>query len=109
MSYASLHHWFHPVAVFNETQRVAKENGGIVIRDNKRVYGNPFWKAFIWSISRFMNKRHRDNWPKAILASYTIPEIKELLKESRLKNYQIKSDFFFFDLSIEARGDRSIW
>ena len=102
MSYASLHHWFYPVTVFNEAQRVVKENGSIVIRDNKRVYGNPLWEAFIWSISRFMNKRHRDNWPKAILASYTIPEIKDVLKESKLKEYRVSSDFFFFDLSIES-------
>ncbi len=103
VSYASLHHWFPPVKVFNEAQRTCKEGGSIVIRDNKRVYGNLFWEAFIWSISRFMNKRHRDNWPKAILASYTLSEVMALLKESELKDYRVKSDFIFFDLSIEAK------
>jgi ubiquinone/menaquinone biosynthesis C-methylase UbiE len=104
MSYASLHHWFHPVAVFDEAQRVVRENGAIVIRDNKRVYGNPFWDVFIRTISLFMNKRHRQNWPKAIMASYTIPEIKTLLKKSKLKNYRIGSDFIFFDLAVEVPG-----
>jgi ubiquinone/menaquinone biosynthesis C-methylase UbiE len=102
ISYASLHHWFDPVAVFKEAQRVCSKGGLIVIRDNMRVYGNPLWEAFIWSISRFMNKRHRDNWPKAILASYTLPEIKAILKKSGLENFRVDSDFVRFDICIEA-------
>lgn len=102
VSYASLHHWFHPVEVFNEAQRVAREDATIIIRDNKRVYGNPFWDVFIRGISLFMNKRHRQNWPKAIMASYTIPETKEILKKSELRNYRVVSDFILFDLSVET-------
>jgi len=104
MSYASLHHWFEPVTVFNEAERVVKKTGGIIIRDNKRVYQNPFWKFFIWLLSRFMNRRHRENWPKAILASYTIPEVSEMLGRSRLKDCQVSSDFVFIDLCIEWPG-----
>ena len=102
MSYASLHHWLEPVAVFNEVERVVKETGGVIIRDNKRVYQNLFWKAIIWFISRFMNKRHRGNWPKAILASYTIPEVNEILSRSQLRDYRVSSDFVFIDLCIES-------
>lgn len=102
MSYASLHHWLEPVAVFNEVGRVIKETGGIIIRDNKRVYQNPFWKSVIWFISRFMNKRHRKNWPKAILAGYTVSEVKEMLRRSRLRDCRISSDFVFIDLCIES-------
>lgn len=102
ISYASLHHWFKPVTVFNEIARVTKESGHFIIRDNKRVYQNPVWKAVIWSISKFMNKRHRENWPKALLASYTIPEAREILSQSRLKDYRISSDFVFIDLCIES-------
>jgi ubiquinone/menaquinone biosynthesis C-methylase UbiE len=102
VSYASLHHWFEPVNVFNEAQRVVKDNGVILIRDNQRVYGNPFWEAFIWAISRFMNHRHRFSWPKAILASYTVPEVKAMLKESGLKNYRVSTDFIKFDVCIES-------
>ena len=36
ISYASLHHWLEPVAVFNEVGRVAKDTGGVIIRDNRR-------------------------------------------------------------------------
>jgi len=73
-----------------------------IIRDNKRVYRNPWWKMFIWLISRFMNKRHRENWPKAIMASYTIPEVRDILGKSKLNNYRVKSDFVFIDLCIES-------
>jgi ubiquinone/menaquinone biosynthesis C-methylase UbiE len=102
ISYASLHHWFEPVKVFNEAQRVRKNQGSILIRDNQRVYGNQFWEAFIWTVSRFMNKRHRDNWPKAILSSYTLPEVKTILRESKLKDYRLSTDFIKFDLCVEA-------
>ncbi|MFC2012936.1 class I SAM-dependent methyltransferase [Chloroflexota bacterium] len=103
MSYASLHHWFEPVAAFNEVERVVKDSGSFIIRDNKRVYENPLLKAFVRFISRFMNKRHRENWPRAILASYTVPEAKELIRQSRLRDCRISSDFVFIDLCIESR------
>ncbi len=103
ISYASLHHWLEPVTVFNEVQRVVKENGSFIIRDNKRIYHNPLWKSIIWIMSRFMNKRHRENWPKAILASYTIPEVKEIITKSQLRDCRVTSDFVLIDLCIESR------
>jgi ubiquinone/menaquinone biosynthesis C-methylase UbiE len=104
ISYASLHHWLQPVAVFNEAARVTRETGHIIIRDNRRVYPNPLWRAAIWLVSRFMNRRHRENWPKVIRASYTIPEVRELLRQSRLKDSRVSTDFVFIDLCIEAPG-----
>ena len=102
VSYASLHHWFEPVAVFDEVARVTRTTGQAFIRDNKRVYQNPLWRAAVWLVSRFMNRRHRQNWPKAILASYTVPEVRALLSQSRLRGYRVGSDFVFIDLCIEA-------
>jgi ubiquinone/menaquinone biosynthesis C-methylase UbiE len=102
ISYASLHHWFKPEAVFREIDRVVKKTGSIIIRDNKRVYQDPVWKGIIWLVSRFMNRRHRENWPKAILASYTIPEVKDLLNRAGLGHYRVRSDFVFVDLCIES-------
>jgi ubiquinone/menaquinone biosynthesis C-methylase UbiE len=102
ISYASLHHWFKPVAVFNEVARVTRATGHAIIRDNRRVYQNPVWKAIIWLFSRFMNKRHRENWPKAILAGYTIWEVRELLNRSQLSDYRVNSDYVFIDLCIES-------
>jgi ubiquinone/menaquinone biosynthesis C-methylase UbiE len=106
ISYASLHHWLRPAAVFSEAQRVVKKGGAVIIRDNRRVYGNPFWETFIRLLSRFMNRRHRQNWPKAILASYTVPEVKAILAEAGLNNYRVSKDFIRFDLCAEIKGER---
>jgi ubiquinone/menaquinone biosynthesis C-methylase UbiE len=106
ISYASLHHWFEPVAVFNEVARVTRETGFVIIRDNRRVYQSLAWRAIIWLISRFMNRRHRENWPRAILASYTIPEIDDILSRSGLNGYRVSSDFVYIDLCIESPGIR---
>jgi ubiquinone/menaquinone biosynthesis C-methylase UbiE len=102
MSYASLHHWFHPAQVFDEAYRVTRPQGSLIIRDNQRINDNPFWAAFIWTLSRFMNKRHRDNWPKAITASYTVPEVREIMRRSRVKDYRVVTDFIKFDVSVET-------
>ena len=102
ISYASLHHWFNPVAVFDEVARVTAADGRAIIRDNMRVYQNPLWHAAIWLVSRFMNRRHRQNWPGVIRASYTIPEARELLNQSQLRGYLVRRDFLFIDLCIEA-------
>jgi ubiquinone/menaquinone biosynthesis C-methylase UbiE len=102
ISYASLHHWFRPVDVFNEVSRIKNGTGYAIIRDNKRVYQNPLWRIGIWIISRFMNKRHRENWPKVIQASYTIPEIREILRQSQIEDYHICSDFVNIDLCVET-------
>jgi ubiquinone/menaquinone biosynthesis C-methylase UbiE len=102
VSYASLHHWFAPAAVFAEAQRVCKDGGAVIIRDNRRVYGNPFWEVFIRGLSLFMNKRHRDNWPKAILASYTLNEVQDIIEKAGLKNYAVGTDFIKFDMCVET-------
>jgi ubiquinone/menaquinone biosynthesis C-methylase UbiE len=102
ISYASLHHWRQPVSVFREIQRVVKKSGTIIIRDNRRIFGDKAWETFVWGVSLFMNKSRRDNWRKVILSSYTIPEVKELIKESGFRNYRISTDFVGFDISIQA-------
>jgi ubiquinone/menaquinone biosynthesis C-methylase UbiE len=107
ISYASLHHWSRPVDVFNEAGRVARETGLIVIRDNLRVYGDLFRNSAIWLASRFMDAQHRKNWRKAILASYTVPEVRGLLDRSQLKGFRVRRDFLLFDLSIEKEKAKS--
>jgi ubiquinone/menaquinone biosynthesis C-methylase UbiE len=103
VSYASLHHWFRPERVFREAQRVVKKGGLVIIRDNRRVYGNRFWETFIRVLSLFMNRRHSENWPKAIMASYTLPEIKDILKAAGL-NYSVRTDFIKFDMCVESKN-----
>jgi ubiquinone/menaquinone biosynthesis C-methylase UbiE len=102
ISYASLHHWFQPVTVLNEMCRVVKDTGTILIRDNRRVSGNMLWDIVIYGISLFESKSNRNKWYKAILASYTLTELENIIRESKLRNYRIGTDFVKFDLSIEA-------
>lgn len=102
ISYASLHHWFEPVTVFDEVARVTRQDGYAIIRDNRRVWHNPLWRSAVWLLCRFMNKRHRENWPKVIMSSYTVPEAHELVDRSKLNNCRVKSDFVFLDLCIES-------
>ena len=100
ISYASLHHWAQPVAVFNEIERVARDSGTIIIRDNLRVYGD-FWRENLVRVIRlFMNKHQRTLWPRSILASYTLPEVVSLLNESRLKGCQVATDFVKLDICV---------
>jgi ubiquinone/menaquinone biosynthesis C-methylase UbiE len=105
ISYASLHHWFHPVQVFNESYRVTRPCGCVIIRDNQRVNDNPFWAVFIWTLSRFMNKRHRENWPGVIKASYTLPEVRDMISQSLLRDCRISTDFIKFDVCVETPGN----
>jgi ubiquinone/menaquinone biosynthesis C-methylase UbiE len=102
ISYASLHHWRQPEAVINEMARVLKENGKLIIRDNRRVTGEPFWELFVRLIGCFMSRKRYLNWRKVILASYTLPEVEVLLKRTSLKTCCLGTDFVQFDLHIEA-------
>jgi ubiquinone/menaquinone biosynthesis C-methylase UbiE len=102
ISYASLHHWLQPVTVINQVNRVVKDTGTILIRDNRRVAGNLFWEVVIRLISLFQNPCNRHRWRKAIMASYTLPELNALIQQSNLRNYQIGTDLVKFDVFIEA-------
>jgi ubiquinone/menaquinone biosynthesis C-methylase UbiE len=102
ISYASLHHWFEPVDVFNEIARVTRPDGCAIVRDNRRVSEYPVWRFAVWLVSRFMNKRHRDKWPGVIQASYTVPELRELVGRSNLQNWRTGTDFLFIDLYVET-------
>jgi len=106
ISYASLHHWEKPVAVLDEAYRVTANNGAIIIRDNRRVTGNCFWDLVVRTFLCFVKKTQRHLWPRSILASYTIPEVKELLSRSKIRNYRVSTDYVGLDICIEAfRGD----
>jgi ubiquinone/menaquinone biosynthesis C-methylase UbiE len=107
-SYASLHHWQQPTIVFNEIWRVAKEGGLILIRDNRRMIGNPFFKTCISILTLFMNKQQRKMWPKSILASYTIEEVHQILRKSLMKNYLVQPDMGGFDLCIAVKKTRKL-
>jgi ubiquinone/menaquinone biosynthesis C-methylase UbiE len=101
ISYASLHHWLKPASVFKEIQRVTKKTGKVIIRDNRRVYGDKAWELLVRGISLLMSKPRRESWRRVILSSYTIPEIEDLLNKTGFENYQVCTDFVGFDISIK--------
>jgi ubiquinone/menaquinone biosynthesis C-methylase UbiE len=107
ISYASLHHWKRPEAVLKEIQRVTKDNGIILIRDNRRVLGSIFWGAVIRAISLFMSQQQRSLWPKSILASYTIPELRAMLIRANIHQYHVNADFVKLDVCVK-RGPVAI-
>lgn len=102
ISYASLHHWRQPEEVINEMIRVLKENGRLIIRDNRRVTGKIFWELFIRFTGCFMSRKRYLNWRKVILASYTVAEVEAILQKTDLRHYRLGTDFVKFDLYIEA-------
>ena len=102
-SYASLHHWKDPIRAFNEIWRVTKSGGLILIRDNRRMIGNPFYRAGVTLLSLFMTREQSRMWPKSILASYTLQEIRELLKSTMMRKAQVRADMAGFDLCIQIR------
>jgi ubiquinone/menaquinone biosynthesis C-methylase UbiE len=100
ISYASLHHWAQPVAVFNEARRVAKDGGTIIIRDNRRVIGDPVWGTLARLVSFSIERSQRDLWPRSMRASYTVPEVRAILAKSNMKNAEVGADFVKLDLCI---------
>lgn len=105
VSNASLHHWRDPVAVFDEVQRVVKEDGAFMIRDGRRLPRNLLWRAFLRLVGLVlgMNQKQRQNWLKAIMAGYTSAEVRKFLENSRLKNWRLGTDLMFIDLCIESK------
>jgi ubiquinone/menaquinone biosynthesis C-methylase UbiE len=103
VSYASLHHWRQPVQVFNEIWRVTRPNGLILVRDNRRMLDSLFYRCLVRMTSLFVPPDERGRWPKSIRASYTVPEVRDLLKQTQMRNYRIGKDMGGVDLYITAR------
>lgn len=101
-SNASFHRWNDPVQGINEIERVTKPNGAIVMRDSRRLPPNLFWKTFQFLMTSFMNESHKEGWPQAVNAAYTIPEVKGILARTRLRKWKVFIDLMFIDLCIES-------
>ena len=102
VSNASLHHWINPLAAFSEIKRVTKSGGFCLVRDNMRL--SPFFNPLISLICsvKGMNRMQHDLWLKAIQASYTVSELKVLLKQSCLQDYHISINPTFLDITIKC-------
>jgi ubiquinone/menaquinone biosynthesis C-methylase UbiE len=87
----SLHHWTDPVKVLNEIDRVLKPGGAFYIFDLRRDMALPFY-LMIWFATQFIVPAalHRVNEPMGSRnASYTVQELVDLARQSRLRGGQV--------------------
>jgi ubiquinone/menaquinone biosynthesis C-methylase UbiE len=87
----SLHEWKDPLSVFNEINRVLKQNGRFYISDLKRNL-NFLIKLFLkLSIKK---KSMKKGLITSIQASYLQKEIMYILVKSQLENFNISENAF---------------
>jgi ubiquinone/menaquinone biosynthesis C-methylase UbiE len=85
----SLHEWAHPDMIFNEIARVIKPGGRYVISDLRRDMIAPV-RWFLWLAVK--PKEMRLGLTTSINASYTLPEIKEVLLRTQLQGCQVRNN-----------------
>jgi len=95
----SLHEWAHPEMIFNEITRVIKPGGRYIISDLRRDMSLPI-RWFLWLMAK--PKGMRPGLTSSINASYTLPEIKEILSRTKLQGYQVSKDL----MGIIIRGQK---
>ena len=100
VSNSSLHLWSDPVTVFEEIARITSSGGYCLIWDNMRCnVMNPFLSLVGWVMG--MSSSQRRLWLKAVRSSYTVGEVKSLLRKTPLKNARVTIEPGFVGLSIE--------
>ncbi len=90
-SNGSLHEWEDPLKVFNEIKRVLKPKGFFCITDMRRDV-SVILKWMIYFSTK--PKEIRPGFLSSLNASYTIEELRELLKQSRFNEYMVYKEFF---------------
>ena len=102
VSSGSLHHWEDPTAVFDEIARVLAPGGKFLVRDSKRIstFGA---KTLAWAIGMTIPADFRKHYWGSIHSSYTIEELKVLLRRSALPEWAIEEDLL--DLMVVRKGN----
>jgi ubiquinone/menaquinone biosynthesis C-methylase UbiE len=106
ISTASLHHWTDPVKVLNEIDRVLKPGGAYYVFDLRRDMALPFY-LLIWFATQFIVPAalHRVNEPMGSRnASYTVQELVDLTRQSRLSGGQVTTG----PIWIVLAGEKSV-
>ncbi len=90
-SNGSLHEWEDPVQVFNEIYRVLKPGGYYCVSDMRRDVG-AFKKWMIYFQTK--PKAIRPGFLTSLYAAYTVSELDDIIKKTKLVNVNIQNDFF---------------
>lgn len=91
ISNGSLHEWEMPIRVFNEIFRVLRSGGRYCITDLRRDV-HPLKKTMVYSSTN--PKQMRPGLLSSLNAAYTLSEITELLRNSRLSEAAVTKNFF---------------
>jgi len=105
ISTASLHHWSDPVKVLNEIDRILKPGGAYYVFDLRRDMALPFY-ILIWFATQFIVPAalHRVNEPMGSRnASYTVQELVDLTRQSRLRSGQVTTGPIWIVLAGKKR------
>jgi len=95
-SNGSLHEWEHPCSTLDEMWRVLKPGGHIFVSDLKRDM-SVFVLWFLWAGAK--PKEIRPGLITSIHAAYTLKELKELIKGSRMAGCKIAADLIGLTLA----------
>jgi len=106
----TFHHLNNPIKVIKEMYRVLKKRGQIYAIDLRRdAPEEPFYQTI--QMASELNIENAVLYVQSIKASYTIPEMKKLLKKAGIKKYKIFNtgvgENFLKDYSINPRYYRS--
>ncbi len=85
----SLHEWSNPEEIFNEIHRVLKPGGLYFISDLRRDI-SPFIKWFMKVITK--PRELRPGLVTSFNAAYIIDEVKSILKDTDLTNYEVSKN-----------------
>ena len=101
---STLHHFSNPVLVFDEADRVVKKDGVIYFRDLRRP-PRILHSLHVSFFGRNYEGLMRKLFEASVRASYTRPELSQLIARSKLSDAKV----FYPDLShivVERRGDK---
>ncbi len=91
ISRESLHHWDNPEKVFREIVRILKPDGKVCIYDHRRdlIF---FGKAIVFLFGTLKAGKMKKHWKSSIAASYTQEEIRKILNNTGLKDWNTECD-----------------
>jgi len=90
-SNASLHEWVSPRQVLSEVARVLRPGGSYYITDLRRCMSS-LWKWIVWFMA--WPKEVRPYFMASVNESYTIEEVKDILRDTQLRNSSVSKAWY---------------